>query len=364
MKNRTRSTMALALLALLTLSSLAGVACTSSGGGNESPASGSAGSSGQEPSVASLAGFTARGAADDERIAALEGLGFPDEEWQAALLATGTDRAASDRLRWEALRRHPIRDEFVTAVLAILEDPTNGGTDLNARLAEDLAGRLRLRVRDAALRQEVYRVYRKLLRDERPEVRVPAFRALVSSGEELAVELTRAGLRAPDQALIPAAEALDLLDLDGAVAHLDVIRPYLGAKDPDVRATAVRALGEDPQSRPAIRALLHDGDTPTHVRMAALDALARGDDRFIDSVVDLLADRGESGDIQSEAVRRYVGRLNYGAVEPEEQVRFAKSLERYADRGASARLRDEAEDELIPFLRSSFPAIDAYFRGR
>lgn len=300
---------------------------------------------------------------DAQRIAALEGLDFPSEEWQEVLLSVGTDRTASDDLRWECLRRHPIRDEYVLAVLAILADVQDGGTELNARLAQDLTGRLRLRVRDAELRQELYRVYRGLLRDERIEVRVPAFRALASQGEDLTIELIREGLRNPDEALIPPAEGLNLLYQHGAAQHFDVLRPYLSAEAPSVLAMAVLALGNDVQSQPEIRRLLASRKTPERVRVAALDALRREDERFGELVVAILEDRQESIALQAEAIRRYVGRLNYDERPEEEQVRFAMAVDEFARRGRSKAQLD-ARKELIPYLRANFAAIDGYFDQR
>src|SRR4051794_6265359 len=74
--------------------------------------------------------FLDRGRPQEERLAALQNLGYPDDRTITALFSLGIDRTQSDAIRWEALRRLPYDDKYFDAFLKILDDPRDGSEEL------------------------------------------------------------------------------------------------------------------------------------------------------------------------------------------------------------------------------------------
>src|SRR5262249_21518697 len=156
--------------------------------------------------------------------------------------------------------------------------PTTGGEKLLANLIEDTSRRTTFTV-SAQLRQRIQAALRKLLKDAREPVRLNAYRTLVAVHDPVAVNQLAQSLRKAQDIPVPLAEAIDLLDLDGAVNHIGALRPYLKHKDPRVQGLVARALAIDPRSRPEIVELAKNRNTPLEVRREALRGLARADDQ-------------------------------------------------------------------------------------
>ncbi len=313
---------------------------------------------------AATATFLDRGRPQEERLEALTNLGYPDDRTFAALLDLGLDRTQSDAIRWEALRRLQYGNTYLDVVLKILEDPKDGGEELDANLIADLSRRTVV-TPPAKIRQRIEAVLRKMLDDKRDKVRLYAYRALVANHDAVALNRLVESLREGQRVPIPLFEAIDLLDEDGSINHIGTLRPYLHHEDPRVRAKAARALAVDPESRPAIVEMARSAGSPEEVRLNALRALAREDSQFASYAIPLVADAGEDPAIRFAAMKDFAGRMNYNRVEAADQVRFAQAVEKLA---ADKSLRTEAgvkvkeaAQELHSYLRQAFPVIQKLY---
>lgn len=303
--------------------------------------------------------FLDRNASKDARLAAANRLGYPDEQTFAALLRIGQDRSEDDAIRLEALRRHRYDPAYVAAVLKILDDPEDGGEELDAMLIADLSRRT-TSTPPPETRQAMQTTLRKLLADRRDRVRLFAFKSLVSNHDRVAIDALVGALRRGRDLPIPLAEAVALLDLDGPVNHIGTLRPYLTHPDPSVRAIVVRALAIDPQSRPRIIELARQRTTEPKVRVAALRGLAREDKGFAAYAIAMMEDARDDPTVREAAMTSMVGRLNYGNATSADVARFAQAVQRLANRvqplstAPPDPMTDKAR-EMIPFLRQSFP---------
>jgi hypothetical protein len=314
----------------------------------------------REAQRTAAATFLDRDRPQEERLAALQNLGYPDDRTIAALLDLGIDRTQSDAIRWEALRRLPYDVKYFDPFLKILGDPRDGGEELDANLIQDLSRRAILNP-PAKLRQRIQSVLRKLLDDKRDKVRLYAYRALVSNHDSVALGLLTESLREGQGVPIPLSEAIDLLDQDGSINYIGTLRPYLHHEDPSVQAQAVLALAVDPESRPAIVELAKNPRTPGEVRLNALRALAREDDQFASYALPLMENGGEDPGIRFAAMKDFVGRMNYNRVAPADQVRFARAVEKLAgekDLGTDESVKvKSAAQELHAYLLQAFPEV-------
>jgi len=168
---------------------------------------------------------------------------------------------------------------------------------------------------------------------------------------------------------IPLAEAIDLLFQDGAQNYIGLLRPYLTNKDVHVEASAARALAVDPESRPRIVELANNAATPEEVRLDALGGLAREDKDFARYAIPIVANAKENPGIRYAAMRELVGRMNYNDVPAEDQIRFAQAVERVlSEQNLTATengLRtSRAAQELLPYLKKAFPAIQTFYANR
>jgi hypothetical protein len=107
-----------------------------------------------------------------------------------------------------------------------------------------------------------------------PELRMAALEALTHEGDRSTQEKLLAGLREPDQALVPPDQALRLLSSD---PHADVRGMARAvATDPPDEATllqAMKILAGDPESVEGFRSLLADSSQSLPVRKLAATAL-------------------------------------------------------------------------------------------
>ncbi|HEV2805764.1 MAG TPA: hypothetical protein VGW57_12640 [Chthoniobacterales bacterium] len=295
---------------------------------------------------------------DAERLEAAKKLGYPEAE-SAGFLAVGTDRAQSDSVRRIALGFvHPAK--FLEAAVKILDDPDDGGEELDAGLIQDISRRTTFRI-PMQDQQRIQNVERKLLADKRPKVRLFAYRALVGNHDSVAINQLADSLRQQHDVPIPLPEAIDLLHDDGSSNHLTALRPYLNHEDPGVQAVAARALALDPESRGKIVELATNPRSPDEVRVNALRGLAREDDKFPSYAIALVENTEDKPAVRLAAMQDFVGRMNYGKVNLEDQTRFARAVKKIAGEDAArsedaGKLRETAK-QLVGYLKKAFPAL-------
>jgi hypothetical protein len=290
------------------------------------------------------------------RLAAIGRMGYPDDKTQAALLEIGTDRTQNSAIRAAALRRHKFDEPYFDAAVKILDDPADGDENLDTNLVLDLGQRITFRSPPAA-QQRFQAVLRKLLDDPRPRVRLQAYRVLVASHDSVAIGRLSESLRTRTNIPMPVGEAINLLNEDGPVNHIGVIRPYLDHQDAVVRAQAARALSVDPESRPRIISMVQDPRTPVDVRLLALRALAREDDGFPEYAVAMVGNVRENPRVREAAMRAMAGRMNYKAVDPKLQIRFATAVRAIASEPRADKALQSAAAELHAYLLKAFPAV-------
>lgn len=316
---------------------------------------------------AATATFLDRTQPEAARLAAVKDLGYPEERTFAALLAIGADPSESDAIRFQALKAHRLDEKWLEVALKILDDPRDGGPELDSKLTEEMNRRVTFTM-PAEVRQRIQTVWRKLLRDPRDPVRLSAFRVLAANHDPVAVSLLDDSLRRGRDVPIPLHEAIELLDLNGSINFISALRPYLSHRDPAVQAKAARALAVDPESRPRIVELAGSARTAPDVRRQALRGLAREDEDFASYALPLIENVEEDGDIRFAAMHSFAGRMNYTAVPVRVQIRFAEAVEKVAEdrqlrSNAAPRIRREAR-ELLDYLLEAFPAIRRHYANR
>ena len=317
---------------------------------------------------AAAATFLDRNQPIEKRLAAAKNLGFPDDKTAAELLKIAADTGQDDRIRFEALRNHRYDEDYLKIVLDILGDAKNGDEDLDANLIEDLSRKSTF-ARIPEHRGRVQTALRSLLDDPRERVRLYAYRTLVALHDSVAIGRLDRSLRERQNVPIPLVDAVDQMDIDGAVNHIVALRPYLDDADPKVQGRVAQALAVDPQSRPKIVALATNRETPAEVRTLAFRALAREDQQFAQYALPILDQNQEDEKVRNEILRAFAGRMNYQAVDPAEQVRFAQAVEKIA--GAennavtdAARQTKSDAQELFTHLRKTFPEIRKFYENR
>jgi hypothetical protein len=297
------------------------------------------------------------------RLEAAEGLGYPDEQTFDALRQLGKDRSENDAIRLVALKRYRYDRQYIDRVLAIVADTTEGA-ELAAGLIEDISRRTTFR-QPPEIRQELQRALRERLSDSRDAVRLAAYRALVSMHDALAIERLVQSLRDGGPVPIPLADAIELLDVDGPNKHLVTVRPFLDNPDPSVKAQAARILASDPDSRQEVVDLATESSTARAVRLHALRALSREDERYLSYALRLITDRTEDADVRYAAMEGGMIRLNYHNEPAESQIRFATAVQNLSGQSGVVTSRDQdvgAEaKKLFAHLRRYFPAIEKHF---
>jgi hypothetical protein len=320
-----------------------------------------------ETKRAATATFLDRNRSEQERLAAVKSLGYPDAKTSSALLAIGADRTESDAIRWEALRKHRFDDNYIELVLKIFTDQDDGGAEFESNLVEDLNRRITFTL-PAELTQRILAAWRKLLDDPRDGVRLSAYRVLVYNHDPSAINRLSESLRKQADVPIPLHEAIELLDVDGSINHIVALRPYLTHGDPRVQGWAARALAVDPESRPKVVELANNPKAPKEVRLHALRALAREDERFASYAIPLVGNSAEDSGVRHAAMHDFVGRMNYGKVDPKDQILFARTVEKVAageaPRSEDARKLREAAKQVLDYLKKAFPEIQKFYERR
>jgi hypothetical protein len=227
-------------------------------------------------------------------------------------------------------------------------------------LIEDVNRRatFRIPVQD---QQRIQNAERKLLSDKRDRVRLYAYRALVANHDMVAINQLVDSLRAGRDVPIPLPDAIQLLDDDGAASYIGTLRSYLGHEDARVAARAAHALALDPESRPRIVELATNPRTPREVRLSALRGLANEDSEFARYAIPLVENAKEDPKIRFAAMEHFTGRMNYNKVQADDQVRFARAIQKVAAeepaRNEDAQKLREAAKQLLGYLKKAFPAL-------
>lgn len=290
------------------------------------------------------------------RLAAIQRMGYPDDKTFAALLDIARDPSQPSLIRTAAFKRHKFDQAYFDAAMKTLADPADGDEALDTSLILDVGQRITFRS-PPEVRQQFQGVLRTLLDDKRPRVRLQAYRVLVASHDTVALNRLSESLRTGTNVPVPLSEAINLLNEDGPVSYIAVIRPYLDHADSAVRAQAARALSVDPQSRPRIAAMARDVGAPTEVRLLALRALAREDESFPEYAIGIVANAKDNPRVREAAMSAMVGRMNYKTVNAASQVRFAAAVRGIAAEPRADKALQSAAAELHAYLVKTFPAV-------
>lgn len=295
----------------------------------------------------------------EERLAAIQRMGYPEPETFDRLLEVATTSTEDDRVRLAAMKRYRYDDRYIGAVLDIIADPAESAM-LASELIYDIARRTTFR-QPAEIRQTLQAALRQRLDDPRAAVRLAAYRSLVSSHDMVAIDRIVEGVRNGSPP-IPMADAVELLDVDGPTRHVQTVQPLIEAQDPAVQAQAVRVLAVDPDSRQAVVDLASSRDTARQVRVNALRALSREDPEYFSYALRLMSNRQEDPDVRYAAIKGAMARMNYHQVPPEQQVRFGRTVQNIAGT-ARGQVTSDGKDlaaeakQLVAHLRKHFPVI-------
>ena len=281
----------------------------------------------------------------DQRLIAGSVLRFPSEQESTRLLTLITDSSQDEDLRRTAIAAHGPNFSVIQPCLDILADPDDGSAAFNAWLVDHVNSTFRFPL-ESKTRQDVVSRFRKLLEDDRGEVRHLAFEALLAVNDEVALKYVADGFTDEANAKLPAQQAIQYLYRADPRQHAPLIRPLISHGDEAVRAEAIKALGFDGQSRQAIVGLLGDQQTPEKIQVAALEALAVGGAAELpDNAIKIIRDRQRKPEVRAEALRWMSIFVKGGPehVQAEQQVDFARACEEVAaDEGAPEQLKQNA----------------------
>jgi hypothetical protein len=303
-----------------------------------------------------------------ERLAAAGKLGYPDKDTFVRLLELGRDKQQDDRIRWEALQRHPWSKDWVNVVLEILNDPENGGEYLDAKLVSSLSQKT-VRLPNAEMRQSIQRTYRQLLDDNRDKVRESAYFVLVATEDSVALAKLVEGLKdGGAKCPVPLNLAIEMVDSAGATRHFNVLRPYLDHQDVKVKAEAARVLSADASSRPQIVNLIVNRETAEPVRVQALRGMGRFDEKFSSYAIPMIRNPEVPGVVRQAAMTSMVGQVNYKKLPEPVEIEFAQAVESFATdpnvtAADEANLRKLAAATLQNLQKSS-PAIKRHYEKK
>jgi hypothetical protein len=317
--------------------------------------------------TAAIATFLDKTKPTGDRLAAVAKMGYPEEKTTQALLGVGADPAEESAVRLAAFGRAEFNDAWFDAAMKILESPTDGDEEMDEKLLVLLGKRLTF-TPPPAMRQRWQGALRNLLDDNRSRVRVQAYETLASDHDTLAVSRLSDALRTRQNVPVPVPTAINLLDMDGPMNHIEVLRPYLDDPDAATRAQAVHALGVDSRSRDKIVQYARDPKAPLEVRLHALRGLARQGASFPEVAIPLVEDSRADPRVRQEAMKQTVGVMNYNKIPAATQIRFADVVDRVAAgrnlvNDADRALASEAKD-VRAYLVRGFPEIKRHYENR
>src|SRR5262249_54097887 len=142
---------------------------------------------------------------------------------------------------------------------------------------------------------------RAVAEDADPELRQRALGVLAREKDGFAQKKLIAGLKDPDQALVPPEKALQLLGYD---VHADAyaLAREIVAKPPRpvAKQEALRLLSSDPKSASLLERVLRDKNEPVEARQICAAGLhVINPPKYQEQARELLLDKDENPDIQS-----------------------------------------------------------------
>jgi hypothetical protein len=293
-------------------------------------------------------------------------MGYPEERTSQALIAVGADATEETAVRLAAFGRARSGERWFDAALTVLESQTDGDETMDSELIVQLGKRMTFR-QTPEMRQRWQAAMRRLLDDPRASVRLQAYRTLVANHDTLAVSRISDSLRDRQNVPVPVPEAVAMLDLDGPMNHVEVLRLYLEDPDLAVRAQAALALGIDDNSRATLVRYATDERTPVEVRVHALRGLARVGRSFPDVAIPLVENQRTNSRVRQEAMKSMVGVLNYNQIDAKTKIRFFDVLSTLAVDPQLLNVNDglgsEAK-EVQAYLIRAFPEVKRHHENR
>jgi HEAT repeat protein len=197
-----------------------------------------------------------------------------------------------------------------------------------------------------AVRAEYVGALRQAAQDENYELRQRALGILAREHDGFAQDVLLEGLRNPDNALVEAPKALQLLSYDPHAALYPIARDIVKTTgDESTRREAVRILAGDPASAPLLETVLADKSEPPEIRRMSASALhalnpdrlqrwahsavldSSEDEEMVATGLTALTQFGDAAAIaDNKPLRRRIGQLQQKA--PARMKRMAKQFAR------------------------------------
>jgi hypothetical protein len=249
---------------------------------------------------------------------------------RGAYLIDGDTAAESALLRWVADRKTPgpVREAAMNTLTAMLV-----GSTMRARRLPEITGLLR-----------------ELSAEPDSVVRRPALAWLVVSGDSGTVSRLVRSLTPGGDPVVTPLEAVVMLANSGRADAKAAVRPLLDQRrDVAARTEAIRVLGADRASAPALDRLVADSTEADTVRAAALGAVFANRPHDFPSVsLPLVADEKAREDLRVFAIEAVT--LRTRAPSPEMKIvppnSFTEVVRRLAKESASPRVRAAAANYL------------------
>lgn len=228
-----------------------------------------------------------------QRVAALRAAA-DDRAAQPQLVEMATKSSEPIELRAAALRtlQNTSREAWITVVMNQLankaDSPMRG--EALRQLQSDLFSSSDLhesnRLHDS-LRQLVNS-------QESPQIRSSAISTLMAHHDSETLDRVKEGLKTGNETLLSKDQAIRALAVATPGQHLDLIRPYIEASEPEpTRVAALGSLGADRFSSAARQKLALDRQESATIREAALRSLMINDESFTSIAMGMIKDESE-----------------------------------------------------------------------
>ena len=299
--------------------------------------------------------FLSRARPAAERLAAVRGIAaFAEQQQVDGAVAVALDSAEPVAIRVRALQlaggRVGVDTTFSRRLFALATDRATS-TDLRNEAVTQLAFAMFGSAAMHAQLDAFLQTLRAAARDPEIRIRRTALRALAGYGDGPALTLLQEGLLSPQAALLPPAEAVQLLGLKDPAPFYELLRRLMREPpDSTTRVAAIRLLGGDTQSRDALAHVLRDVRESPTPRQAALGALAAGDPAGLpQNVVPVVADEAAPSDLRVRAIKAV--EITRTSRDPRVFARapdeFDRVMERLAARSAAAAVQAAAKTYLV-----------------
>jgi hypothetical protein len=213
------------------------------------------------------------------------------------------DRATEDELRVLALRKLPSEQRSTTIkdVIAILKNDSNGSDRFRAACVRYLHRQAAFTEEGNRLRADIVTVLRPLIRSKQEGVRNRAMAFLLPGDDHTAVKLLSDVLDGKF-VLFTRQEAVRYLAAYNPKKHKALLEKGAKDTDPEVRATAIRALGAVPGSANLV-ARFKDRKQPDMVRLAILTGrIFNPKEELIQAALAVMQDSKESARLRAGCI--------------------------------------------------------------